>query len=118
MGAAVLGLVGLALGCQPEPDEPVLNEEYYGPCFDDSLRTICREDEAFCSTPDNPNVLVPDFSVCGATCDVADDCPEPESGDAPAQCIQEGCVLQCAGGQTCPDGMQCGEGSICMWPRE
>lgn len=63
------------------------------------------------------------FNVCGLEA-CADDCDcfaPPASGDAVVFCAPllggggKACALYCAGGQTCPDGMQC-QGGYCYWP--
>lgn len=65
----------------------------------------------------------------GAVCTLPDcgsaaDCPQPPpagSGNAPIACADinadgdDECVLRCNAGQTCPDGMFCFGGSVCMW---
>jgi hypothetical protein len=55
-----------------------------------------------------------DSAVCANRCTDACDCwAAPASGDAPVACKQidmsgdNTCVLDCSGGQTCPDGMVC-----------
>ncbi len=66
----------------------------------------------------------PDHSVCTAPCGDVSECPEATSGDAEVVCAgQNGdqCVLDCSGGATCPDGMECldiAEGMFfrCAWP--
>lgn len=63
------------------------------------------------------------FNVCGIEgCDDDCDCfAPPASGDAVVFCAPllggggKACALYCAGGQTCPDGMQCQAG-YCYWP--
>lgn len=63
------------------------------------------------------------FNVCGIEgCVDACDCfAPPATGDAVVYCapiLGDGgtaCALYCAGGQTCPDGMQCQAG-YCYWP--
>lgn len=66
----------------------------------------------------------PDHSVCTAPCGDAGDCPDATSGDAEVVCAgQSGdqCLLDCSGGATCPDGMECvdvagGMFFRCAWP--
>ena len=53
--------------------------------------------------------------------DVCDCLPPPATGTAVVTCTAiledggNGCALDCSGGATCPDGMQC-LGSTCFWP--
>ena len=53
--------------------------------------------------------------------DVCDCFAPPSTGSAVLACVPvlgdggSACVLQCASGQTCPDGMECISGS-CYWP--
>jgi hypothetical protein len=63
------------------------------------------------------------FNVCGIR-DCVDDCDcfaAPLTGDAVPSCRVvfgdngKACVLYCANGQTCPDGMECSSG-YCYWP--
>ncbi|HEX2878263.1 MAG TPA: hypothetical protein VHO25_01875, partial [Polyangiaceae bacterium] len=61
---------------------------------------------------------------CLIPCETALDCPDPGSGDALMECLNNStCVMRCDDGQTCPDGMQCvprptEEQSWCMWVNE
>lgn len=61
--------------------------------------------------------------LCSHTCTSDDDCPSPETGNAPAICSSNRCVLDCTDGQTCPDEMTCEDVQIggsrvtrCVWP--
>jgi hypothetical protein len=56
--------------------------------------------------------------VCSQTCDDVTQCrPGPEGGTAPVRCKpiikapreSGACVLDCEGGQTCPNGMVCSQ---------
>ena len=67
----------------------------------------------------------PNHSVCTQPCMQDDECPVPTTGDATPVCAgQDGdqCLLNCANGATCPDGMECldiGEMGMffrCAWP--
>lgn len=66
----------------------------------------------------------PGYSACSQTCQQDADCPPAQSGDALVTCAGidgDECVLDCADGATCPDGMECVEipGSPflrCAWP--
>lgn len=67
-----------------------------------------------------------DLSVCSATCESVCDCPAaPATGTAVQQCAsgiisetdERTCILSCAAGETCPDGMECvsaGPGALCI----
>ncbi len=67
------------------------------------------------------------FGVCsGQGCTDAMDCPAaPATGTAPVECANltapdmiNDCYLDCSvGGTTCPDGMECFMGTLCMWPQ-
>ncbi|MCX4247369.1 hypothetical protein [Paraliomyxa miuraensis] len=66
----------------------------------------------------------PEFTVCTIPCDEDSDCPEPSTGNAEVVCAGQGndqCLLDCSGGATCPDGMECqqvGPGGMfnrCLW---
>ena len=69
----------------------------------------------------------PTWSVCSqAACADASECSftVPDTGDAPVACADptgmggpNTCYLDCAGGQTCPDGMTCIDSSWCAWPQ-
>jgi hypothetical protein len=62
--------------------------------------------------------------VCGdVTCADASECAAaPATGTAPVACadlVGDGdgdCYLSCELGETCPDGMACQFGLLCMWP--
>jgi hypothetical protein len=83
----------------------------YGDCANGGLDACQAESLPQC-LQDDPNM--PSIGVCGRACDDVCDCwAAPASGDAPVTCrsLVEGddgtCVLDCTGGQTCPDGMSC-----------
>lgn len=66
-----------------------------------------------------------DLCFCHIECDVPEDCPVPETGNASRACerVIDGtsCVLSCADGETCPDGMVCDTEfypGTCMWQLE
>jgi hypothetical protein len=82
----------------------------FGDCANGGL-DACMADSAQC-LQDDPSA--PSIGVCGSTCVDAEDCwAAPADGDAPVTCkaLVEGddgtCVLDCAAGQTCPNGMSC-----------
>ncbi|MCB9717919.1 MAG: hypothetical protein H6712_28985 [Myxococcales bacterium] len=66
----------------------------------------------------------PGYTACGITCVDDSECPAPLTGDAVATCAgpqNDICVLDCAGGVVCPDGMECvdvvgGAFHRCVWP--
>ncbi|MBV1859870.1 MAG: choice-of-anchor J domain-containing protein, partial [Nannocystaceae bacterium] len=69
---------------------------------------------------DNPGD--PTLGFCTSGCRSADDCNNaPDTGDAPVTCedlsgdSMGNCFLDCAGGETCPDGMSCAFNSFCAW---
>jgi hypothetical protein len=80
----------------------------------------CENEDATCVV-DNPAA-----STLG-TCSLLDcvhdcDCPDPPgTGTAASRCDailvggQTACYLNCSGGATCPDGMQCWQNQICMF---
>lgn len=63
---------------------------------------------------------------CGITCDDVSECPTPATGTATRQCAsidggqEDICLLSCAGGEVCPDGMYCSSGypGLCVWFNE
>jgi len=94
-------------------------EPLYPPCM--------LDEDPVCTLPyeDCYDALAPEYTACTLPCMEDDDCPQPTSGDAPAVCAgQNGdqCVIDCAGGATCPDGMECqmagpaGMFERCLWP--
>ncbi len=70
------------------------------------------------------NLENPSIGVCARRCDDVCDCwAAPATGDAEVACVplvdgdpKQTCVLDCSGGQTCPDGMACVDPlQICVW---
>jgi hypothetical protein len=60
------------------------------------------------------------FSFCTRACETDDDCAtDLTGGTATSKCIEYDnakiCALDCAFGQSCPDGMSCEYGDACMW---
>lgn len=94
-------------------------EPLYPPCMLDEL-PVCPRPYEECY-----DFLAPDYTVCTLPCMQDDECPAPASGDAQPSCAGQNsdqCVLDCSGGATCPDGMECqqvGPGGMferCLWP--
>lgn len=93
-------------------------EPLYPPC-DLEMEPACTKPYLECY-----EFAAPEFSACTSPCEVDEDCAQPLTGDAPAVCAGQDfdqCVLECAGGQTCPDGMECvsiadGMFNRCLWP--
>lgn len=63
-----------------------------------------------------------DVCFCHLQCETPADCPVPATGNPTLECervIDGGsCVLSCANGETCPDGMYCDDElypGTCMW---
>jgi hypothetical protein len=86
----------------------------FGDCVNNPIEEACLPEED-CFTAGA-------FGFCGLlNCVDASDCPDaPPGGDAPVVCFNFGvfaCAIDCAGGQTCPDGMVC-ELDFCAWPQE
>lgn len=95
-----------------------MEEPAYPPCM--NMDPPCPDPYDHCY-----GFVGPMFSVCSQMCVDDAECPQPASGDAPAVCAGPGgdeCVLDCGGGETCPDGMECvqvGAGGMiarCAWP--
>lgn len=91
----------------------------YPPCMLDE-NPVCPRPYEECY-----DFLEPEFTVCTLPCAQDDECPTPASGDAQPDCAGQNndqCVLDCSGGATCPDGMECqqvGPGGMferCLWP--
>lgn len=103
----------------PEIPDP---EEGYGNCGlpggECSMGAVCLDDQPMMG-------MDPAWTVCSeAGCADASECLQlaPATGDAPITCADPAgmggpntCYLDCAGGQTCPDGMSCIDSSWCAW---
>ncbi len=92
----------------------------YGDCIDNPVIT-CEAGEDTCLL-DDP--MMPGAGACSQSgCADATEClTAPATGDAVVTCGDLGagntCYLDCAGGETCPDGMTCtaaGADMICLW---
>lgn len=98
--------------CIWEPMEvPTVPAPAYGDCANNPDATCLAEET--CLEDDGG-------AVCTETCTMASDCGDaPETGDAVVACDDLGagdtCYLDCSGGQTCPDGMECLGDSYCHW---
>ena len=87
----------------------------YGDCINN---VGCANGNEGCIVDAEP----PNLGFCTSSCTSVDDCnPIPDTGDAPAVCMDltgddmGECYLDCSGGQTCPDGMVCGLDLFCAW---
>jgi hypothetical protein len=93
----------------------------YGDCINFAAEDACGPTQS-CIVD---NQEAPTAAVCGEIgCETEETCPPaPETGDAPVLCAPlisgqgiKTCHLNCAGGQTCPDGMSCYDvDGICVW---
>lgn len=91
----------------------------YGDCVNYPEEVACNAGEV-CVT----DLGTPPHGVClESGCTTAADCPAaPPSGVAPVTCNDvtgddvNDCWLSCASGETCPDGMQCFQSFMCLWP--
>ena len=70
------------------------------------------------------NTANPSLGVCYFSCNEACDCPAPPEGfESQVSCeallagsTQTVCIIDCAGGKACPDGMTCFAGAgLCVW---
>lgn len=91
----------------------------YPPCTPDA-DPVCPDPYDHCYSGLMPGA---GHSVCSVMCMDDAECPLPDSGDAVAACagpMGNECVLDCGGGATCPDGMDCVEIVMgierCAWP--
>ncbi|MEM9463619.1 MAG: choice-of-anchor J domain-containing protein [Myxococcota bacterium] len=95
------GLPGECVSCGTDPGG-------YDPCAD-----VSCPDGSVCIT-DDP--MLPSYAICAPQGCGEDQCacPLPDSGTAPNACGELGgddgggsCFLDCTGGETCPEGMEC-----------
>lgn len=141
--SAVGGSIGA--GGATTSGTPVDVFEAYGFCSD-NLRSGCSCPEIVPADSSGPayavNGGVDAFDgFCLRPCDVASDCPVPNTGTSKPECravtghatcnydpgtdclLFDRCVLPCDNGQTCPDGMTCQDttktigpgGALCVW---
>lgn len=104
-GETTLG--GGSTGAMDCPGPPALDVAGYGRCG--GCMGTCLELE---SAPPVIFAMV----VCAGACESSCDCPVPESGTATPSCGSTGCVLDCAEGRVCPEGMTChAETQQCLW---
>ncbi len=99
--------------------EQLITPPGFGDCTDNPLST-CQPGEDTCLMD-----MAGTAGACSLSgCADAGDCLDPPiTGDAPVTCGDLGdgntCYLDCAGGQTCPDGTVCtdmgGGNSACLW---
>lgn len=92
----------------PVPELPV-----YGDC--NNLMTLCAGDPYCANAPGGE-------AACFSNCGDVGDCPAgPPSGTAEVACGNavmgpgDECYLDCSGGATCPTGMGCFFGFLCLW---
>lgn len=135
------GVLALTLACHPSADgEDESNETsegnttadetagecttpgVYGNCIDGGAAACQAEGSTLCPTDNLDN---PSLGVCAKRCEDVCECwAAPATGNADVACValvdgdpNRTCVLDCASGQTCPDGMECLDTlSICVWP--
>lgn len=97
------------------------NACHVGPKVDNSLCNWTASDKAgvvSCLSPAGGGLNVCGIEGCAEDCDCF---APPATGTAVVTCAPilgdggKACALYCAGGQTCPDGMQCRSG-YCYWP--
>lgn len=107
--------------CAPPVCGSPLLEGNYADCLDDMGMTSDEPCDGAACVVDSP--ANPTAAVCVASgCDEACQCPvAPATGDAVVNCEDvtgdrvNDCWLECSGGATCPDGMICFGGFICLW---
>lgn len=111
------GSTGPAEGSSSSGAPPM--DPAYPPCTPDA-DPVCSDPYDHCYSGLMPGS---GYSVCSVMCMDDAECPLPETGDAVAVCagpMGNECVLDCGGGATCPDGMECVEIVMgierCAWP--
>lgn len=98
----------------------------YPPCdFSDPENPTCADENDTCWQYMPENDMDTFHAWCAPACEMfmPDNCPATESGDAVVECSMlpgNPCALNCGGGETCPDGMECYDVpnfpiSRCVW---
>lgn len=94
----------------------------WGDCLNDGATDVftnCAEEESICVTDNGNPVTVGVCAEVGCTTD-ADCYAMPGTGTAAPICTDVGfgnvCLLDCSGGEECPDGMSCFADIACLWP--
>ena len=94
----------------------------WGDCLNDGATDVftnCAEEESICVTDNGNPVTVGVCAEVGCTTD-ADCYAMPGTGAAAPICTDVGfgnvCLLDCSGGEECPDGMSCFADIACVWP--
>jgi hypothetical protein len=100
--------------------DPAAQQEGFGDCLNNDASVACWPDELCLSD----NAAAPTVAACSeGPCALVTDCRlPPPGGTAPVACsdvtadgVPE-CHIDCSGGGTCPTGMNCFGGFICLWP--
>ena len=91
--------------------------EGYGDCANNDEAVACLDDE-ICVI----DTVLEGNAVCiEQNCVTDADCALPATGDATPTCADvtndmvTDCYLSCQAGETCPDGMFCVAGFVCIW---
>jgi hypothetical protein len=95
--------VGYGGVCKQTPDGCWLMNNAAGPC---PVSPGCG---GFFYDPATDTLNGGQHMVCEYGCATDADCPAPATGTAHATCspYTKKCALECAGGETCPDGFVC-----------
>ncbi len=112
--------VGCAMDCSAYDVGPCGGPAGYGNCIEFAEADVCIAGEEICATDGASPVNGVCIELgCGSTADCA---PVPGTGNPELVCSDitgDGmgdCYLSCAMGETCPNGMNCIFGVICLWP--
>ncbi len=107
-------MTGTDTGMMTGTDTGMMMMDGFGDCANNEPDDVCNADEVCLFGPDG-------VAFCSETmCMDAGDCPTVTSGDAVTTCADlagdgNTCYIDCAGGETCPDGMVC-NADVCAWP--